>query len=89
MIEVVDDLLVGDVDYVLHVIIGLGSIEFLLRVSVIDALQNADATRRHSPRNAYYQKPLRVNPPSEAPVLCSCIALLLQHIPSSASFQTH
>lgn len=59
MAEVVDDRLVGNVANVLHVIIGLGSVGLLLRVSGVDALQNADATRRYSPRNAQYRKSLR------------------------------
>ena len=89
MAEVVDNRFIGDVVYALHAIIRLGRIGLLLRVSEVDALQNTDATRRHSPRNAHYQKSLRNNPVSGVPALCSCAGLPLQRIPSSASFQTH
>ena len=88
MTEVVDDLLVGDVVDVLHVIIRLGRIG-LLRVSGIDVLQNVDATRGHSLRNVHYRKTMRDKPPFRVSALCSCIAPSLQHISSSASFQTH
>ena len=89
MADVVDDRLVGNVVDVLHVITRLGSIGHLLPVSVVDSLKNIDATRRHSPRNAHYRKILRDKPPSEVSAFSSCTLPPLQHISSSASFQTH
>ena len=89
VVEVVDDRLVGDVADVFHVIMSLGSIGLLLQVSGVDVLQNIDATRCHSPRNAHYRKSLRDYSTSGVPAPCSCTAPPLQHIPSSPSFQTY
>ena len=89
VVEVVDDRLVGDVADVFHVIMSLGSIGLLLQVSGVDVLQNIDATRCHSPRNAHYRKSLRDNLPFRVSALCSCIAPSLQYFPSSTSVQTH
>ncbi len=55
MTELVDDRLIGDAADALHVIIGLGSVGLLLRVSEVDALQNEDATRGHLLRNTHYR----------------------------------
>ena len=72
--DIVDDRLICDAADVLHVIMSLGRIGLLLRISGIDVRQNRDATRGHSLRNVHYRKSLRERPPSGVSALCSCTA---------------